>query len=499
MRILKIGDDGRRQYTYDQLSVITEADEINNTVSKYDYGRDQLVRLDNRTEGRSFFHLDILGSTVSLTEDVGSTRQSIFYDAWGNERDRVGTSANNFTFTGHEKDEETGLIYAKSRFYDADIGRFLTQDSFLGDADNPPSLHLYFYSFSNPLRFVDLNGFQPRTANEMLTQRIDEIHEQTGTPKALIALDLAGGLTVVAGKESGFGIVNFFTLGGAGGVRQGIAEGDISKDKGFFENASGSVGSFLSGNVDFIVPGAAEFRASREQGAGTGEALLEGAGGAVAIPEFKTLFDPESTGGERADALGGIAFKFGRLFIIGKLLSRTRGATVVTEGTTQNSGTAQGVNLMRPVPEPTLPRPTRVRAGETTPPPIVEGDVGTFGQLKARSKGSGLEIHESPSRAAQEIAFVKSFIVENGRPPTPKEIGQFRKGNPSIALRPKTHAQTDTFRGRNTPTKKTRDAANLDEAAGRGAVDVVKAGKKRGVDFTEEVKELHKLHTQRKK
>ncbi len=138
MRILKLGDDGVRRYTYDQLSVVTEANQANTTVSKYDYGLDQLVRLDNTSEGRSFFHLDILGSTVSLTENVGSTRQSIFYDAWGKERDRVGASANKFTFTGHEKDEETGLIYAKARFYDTDIGRFLTQDSLLGDPTNVP-------------------------------------------------------------------------------------------------------------------------------------------------------------------------------------------------------------------------------------------------------------------------------------------------------------------------------------------------------------------------
>ena len=71
MRILKIGDDGVRRYTYDQLSVITEANESNATVSKYDYGLDQLVSLDNQSEGRSFFHLDVLGSTVSLTEDIG--------------------------------------------------------------------------------------------------------------------------------------------------------------------------------------------------------------------------------------------------------------------------------------------------------------------------------------------------------------------------------------------------------------------------------------------
>jgi RHS repeat-associated protein len=57
-------------------------------------------------------------------------------------------------------DEETGLIYAKARFYDPDIGRFLTQDSFLGDVTNVPSLHRYAYAFSNPLVFFDPTGNQ---------------------------------------------------------------------------------------------------------------------------------------------------------------------------------------------------------------------------------------------------------------------------------------------------------------------------------------------------
>ena len=164
-RILKIGDDGRRQYSYDQLSVVTEADQVNSTVSKYDYGMDQLVRLDNRNEGRSFFHLDGLRSTVSLTDGAGGSRQSIFYDAWGNERDRIGSSANNFTFTGHEFDEETGLIYAKARFYDAEVGRFLTQDPVTGDTGEPPSLHRYTYAHSNPTVFLDLYGLQAEEIN----------------------------------------------------------------------------------------------------------------------------------------------------------------------------------------------------------------------------------------------------------------------------------------------------------------------------------------------
>lgn len=161
LRIFKIGDDGVRRYTYDQLSVVTEADQFSATVSKYDYGLDQLVSLQNTVEGRSFFHLDFLGSTANLTDGVGATRRSILYDAWGDERDRVGTSANNFTFTGHEKDGETGLIYAKARFYDPDIGRFLTQDPLLGNADDAPTLHRYAYVESKPLLYMDPTGMAP--------------------------------------------------------------------------------------------------------------------------------------------------------------------------------------------------------------------------------------------------------------------------------------------------------------------------------------------------
>jgi RHS repeat-associated protein len=153
---------------------------------------DQLVRLDNQSEGRSFFHLDGLRSTVSLTTDAGDSRQSMFYDAWGNERDRIGTSTNNFTFTGHEKDEETGLIYAKARFYDADVGRFLHQDTELGEGSVPPSLHLYSYAFQNPLRFVDPNGHQSLAAAA----------EEEGRRRAAVAEARASGVLPSEGLKA---------------------------------------------------------------------------------------------------------------------------------------------------------------------------------------------------------------------------------------------------------------------------------------------------------
>ena len=47
---------------------------------------------------------------------------------------------------------------AKARYFDPQLGRFLTQDSYLGQIDEPPSLHRYFYAHANPTAFVDPTG-----------------------------------------------------------------------------------------------------------------------------------------------------------------------------------------------------------------------------------------------------------------------------------------------------------------------------------------------------
>ncbi len=48
----------------------------------------------------------------------------------------------------HIYDSETGLYNAEARYFDPRLGRFLTRDYFLGNADNPPSLHRYAYGLS---------------------------------------------------------------------------------------------------------------------------------------------------------------------------------------------------------------------------------------------------------------------------------------------------------------------------------------------------------------
>lgn len=158
LRIEKITDSGTVGYVYDGQSVLTQFDENGETLAKYDYGADQLLSLAHRDQGRQFYLFDALGSVANLTRTDGSIQARYQYDAWGKLRKQSGDSWNSFAFTGHERDKESGLYYLKARFYDPDTGRFLSQDSYLGETDTPPSLHRYLYAYGNPTVYWDPDG-----------------------------------------------------------------------------------------------------------------------------------------------------------------------------------------------------------------------------------------------------------------------------------------------------------------------------------------------------
>ncbi|WP_082191072.1 RHS repeat-associated core domain-containing protein [Peribacillus loiseleuriae] len=48
-------------------------------------------------------------------------------------------------------DEETGFYYLKSRYYNPEIGRFITRD-IVADSN------MYLYADNNPVNFVDHDG-----------------------------------------------------------------------------------------------------------------------------------------------------------------------------------------------------------------------------------------------------------------------------------------------------------------------------------------------------
>jgi RHS repeat-associated protein len=63
-----------------------------------------------------------------------------------------------FYFTGQRTDDESGLMYYGARYYDPDVGRFITPDTIVQAPDNPQTLNRYAYAGNNPVNNIDPTG-----------------------------------------------------------------------------------------------------------------------------------------------------------------------------------------------------------------------------------------------------------------------------------------------------------------------------------------------------
>ena len=63
-------------------------------------------------------------------------------------------------FTGYERDDETGLDFARARYYDSELGRFITPDPLLSSAypTSPQSWNRYSYVMNQPMNAIDPSG-----------------------------------------------------------------------------------------------------------------------------------------------------------------------------------------------------------------------------------------------------------------------------------------------------------------------------------------------------
>jgi RHS repeat-associated protein len=54
--------------------------------------------------------------------------------------------------------DTTGLYYYNARYYDPNIGRFISPDTIIPQPFNPQSLNRYSYCLNNPLKYIDPTG-----------------------------------------------------------------------------------------------------------------------------------------------------------------------------------------------------------------------------------------------------------------------------------------------------------------------------------------------------
>ncbi|HAV60902.1 MAG TPA: hypothetical protein DCY13_00870, partial [Verrucomicrobiales bacterium] len=132
-----------------------------------------------------YYGYDGLGSVRILYRSDGTTEDTYHYDAYGILMNTPsGAVPNHYRYTGEQWDADLGLYYLRARFYDPQLGRFWTMDSYEGNQSDPLSLHKYLYAHGNPINRIDPSGHMSYGELGTVMAKIGYLSARVGTSVA---------------------------------------------------------------------------------------------------------------------------------------------------------------------------------------------------------------------------------------------------------------------------------------------------------------------------
>ncbi|WP_454708514.1 RHS repeat-associated core domain-containing protein [Delftia acidovorans] len=133
------------------------------------FNRTQYANGLGSTSSTTQLHADSNGNLVATVASEGGTAKAdslLLYSAYGSVDSEAsgnagtGIRSNGHSFGSYYADPETGLLYARARYYDPASGQFISRDPVEGEARLPITWGAYQYGRYNPYRYVDPNGEQ---------------------------------------------------------------------------------------------------------------------------------------------------------------------------------------------------------------------------------------------------------------------------------------------------------------------------------------------------
>jgi RHS repeat-associated protein len=165
-RIKKVTQTETRIFHYDLLGhLIAETNQSGQMLAEYVYLGDAVLAMIKPGETVYYYHNDHLGTPQVLTDDAQAIAWKAVYTPFGEAVTSIETVENPFRFPGQYYDSETGLHYNYFRYYNPQIGRYVTPDP-IGLRGG---INIFRYAANNPIRYIDPSGLQSLVTD--ITQR----------------------------------------------------------------------------------------------------------------------------------------------------------------------------------------------------------------------------------------------------------------------------------------------------------------------------------------
>ena len=165
LRIAKVTAAGTVGFIYDAMKLLQEVGATGQTTATYTStgGRPESGLLGIANSAGSHVPLmDALGSVRLLLDSSQNVSDGYVYEAFGREVSGGGLTPNPYHFVGaygYYQDWETGLQLLTARYYDAEVGRFVTRDPIgFGGGD----WNIYGYVLNSPSLRTDPDGLLPQ-------------------------------------------------------------------------------------------------------------------------------------------------------------------------------------------------------------------------------------------------------------------------------------------------------------------------------------------------
>jgi len=148
LRVEKTVNGQTTRYLYEYDKVVLELDDKGRQTARNVYGNNLISR---KVETETLYYMyNGHGDVTALIDNTGYVQASYYYDAFGTpieEYTNENGKNNPIKYAGYQYDGETGLYYLNARYYDSKIARFLSEDTYRGQAND----HLYTYCSNNPV------------------------------------------------------------------------------------------------------------------------------------------------------------------------------------------------------------------------------------------------------------------------------------------------------------------------------------------------------------